>query len=120
MVVVALLALTLKLLVPPGFMPGTSLAQPIVLCPDQGPMPMMAMMDHAGHHHPMAPHDKAGHPCAFAGVGAAVLAPYLDGPRLAALPPERAAPSSDRRVIAPGRGMAAPPPPSHAPPAFRT
>lgn len=119
----AVLALMLKLLVPAGFMPGTSLSQPIMLCPDQGTMPIMAMDqvgDHIGHRDPAKSHHGDGeHPCPFAGVAAAatvadivtpVLTPAFDSSlQLTAAP----------RAVVPGRGLAAPPPPSHAPPHTR-
>lgn len=120
LVAMALLALALKAMVPSGFMPGTSLTAPIVLCPDQGPMPGMALAaaDH-DHHAPGSPHGDADHPCAFAGLGLAslaapfaapIVAPAATAPDTAALPPP---------APMPGRGLAAPPPPSHAPPALR-
>lgn len=115
----ALVALALRILIPAGFMPGTSLTQPIVLCPDQGPMPSMSA--HHGHHEDPAgaPHGKRDHPCAFAGLGAP---PILSGP--GALPPApTVAPDTQTppppHTAAPGRGMAAPPPPSHGPPFSR-
>lgn len=118
--VLAIIALSVKLLVPAGFMPGTSWARPIMLCSGQGPMPMAMAMDQTDHRSPSkAPHDKADHDCAFAGIGAAALAPALDGPMLAAVIADRAPAADARRGIAPGRGMAAPPPPSHAPPLLR-
>lgn len=118
LVVLALLAVALKFLVPAGFMPGTSLAAPIVLCPGQGPM--MAM-DHGGHHEPAKAPDKgADHSCAFAGLGLATFAAPLGGSELAPIAVATIAAATSSWAVAPGLGLAAPPPPSHAPPAFRT
>lgn len=118
-VVLAILALAFKLLFPPGFMPGSSLAQPIMLCSGQGPMPAMAMpgMAHDGGHRPGdMPHGNGDHPCPFAGLGATPLAPHLAATDLGPALTEIAPPVARLAGAAPGRGMAAPPPPSHAPP----
>lgn len=129
LVALAFLALALKAIVPSGFMPGTSLAAPIVLCPDQGPMPAMAMggatggaagrAAHGGHGAPGAPHDAADHPCAFAGLGLASLAEPFAAPVVALAPAAPATAARPAAATVPGRGLAAPPPPSHAPPASR-
>ena len=112
----AFLALALMIMFPPGFMAGSSFAQPIVICSGQGPVTMM-MMEHGGHHQSdKAPHQRNDHPCPFAGHGATPLTPDVStanhaGGLLAASIAIVSVPA-----IAPGRGMAAPPPPSHAPP----
>ncbi|WP_010219298.1 hypothetical protein [Sphingomonas sp. PAMC 26621] len=118
-VVLGTLALALRLLFPSGFMPGTSLAQPIVLCDGQGVMPgMTTAMSGGGHHHPgKAPsHGTTDHECPFAGLAATPTTP--DPPTVAADPVVAVAVAYIGRSIftAPGRGLAAPPPPSHAPP----
>lgn len=120
-----MLALAMKILIPPGFMPGTSLAQPLVLCPGQAPMPMtsgmaMASMGHGSHHDSDGhSHDGNDHPCTFAGLGATALAADLHGPLLSPVPAVRAPALAALYAVASGRGMAAPPPPSHAPPRNR-
>jgi len=116
--VLACLALALKAMSPSGFMPGTSLSIPIVLCTGQGPA--MTILWQAGHDRPSdAPHQDGDHTCPFAGHGAVPLAPASDVFNIAMAPVPQDIPSARIPAIAPGRGMAAPPPPSHAPPAFR-
>ncbi len=129
-VALAVLALAFKLLFPPGFMPGTSLGQPIVLCDGQAPMPAMAVpmtgvarpmagMDHHGAKPGKPSHGGAEHVCPFAGLGATPLGLSFAS-SAADAPPPIAAPAQPRADRgAPGRGMAAPPPPSHAPPPIR-
>lgn len=116
--VLAFLALSLTTLFPPGYMPGSRLAQAMVLC--SGQMPAGMAMDAGDHRRPdKVPHGGADHPCPFAVSAATPLVPDVPlagpvSPPIALLSFAAPAPS-----IAPGRGMAAPPPPSHAPPAFR-
>jgi hypothetical protein len=113
---VALLALALKVATPPGFMVAqgageTPGAFPLVICTGHGPLKSVD---------PPIPSDGKSHrtgdkACAFAGHGLA--------PTLAQAPALIASPVSYVAVIAappgrllPGRGLAAPPPPSQAPP----
>lgn len=112
----AALALALKIVFPAGFMPGTNFAQPIMICSGQGPVVMMMTVDEGGKPQPAKAHTSHDHSCPFAGHGAAPLAPEPVGSiasatRIAAVAEVVPTPS-----LAPGRGMAAPPPPSHAPP----
>jgi hypothetical protein len=108
--VLATLALLLQLAIPQGFMLARDAGQPaIVICTGHGPL--LAVGDHGlpG----KAP--KQGGVCAFAGHGGTPTpAPLL------ALASVRFAPSEARAIAAisatPGRGLAAPPPPSQAPP----
>lgn len=114
-----LLALVLKILVPPGYMPGTSLAEPIVLCSGQdamAAMPGMAMGDDGHRQHHGASDQDTDHPCAFAGLGAAALATPPHQPIVVPVRAEAQIAATILTAVAPGRGMAAPPPPSHAPP----
>lgn len=113
----AILALAMKLMVPPGFMPGSTIGQPIVLCSGQGPM--MAMDHGVGHKPAEAPRHGSERSCAFSGLAAASLDAALDTPGIGPAPVLREPLAAIRYHAAPGRGMAAPPPPSHAPPAFR-
>lgn len=116
----ALVALSLRALVPGGFMATASARSglpTIVVCTGQGAMEVA--LDAAGH--PVAPDtgEKSQalhhHPCAFAG---ATVAPE---PSQAALPvifaavhqTEAATATIDQR---PGLGLAAPPPPKTGPP----
>jgi len=110
-VVLALLAVALKVLTPPGFMIAQNGGSfPLVICTGHGPLELSGKADPV--HGKTSTSDA---PCAFSGhvatpppalivVGAAVGLAYL-------------APAMDRRGdLVPGRGLAAPPPPSQAPP----
>lgn len=123
--ILACLALALRVLAPPGFMVGRQTADapfPIMLCTAQGPMVMPAdapadagRPDHA----PMDPRHADGH-CAFAG-GHQFVAPAS---LLAPTPVEFVAyaPPLARKLthLAPGRGLAAPPLPARGPPILLT
>ena len=112
-VALALLALFLQSLAPPGYMLAREDGRAIIaICTGHGAAYSTA--DNAGHpaKQPQSKHDA---PCAFAGHGVAA------SPPLAALIPGRiAAPTATlslaRFDLAPGRGLAAPPPPSQGPP----
>jgi hypothetical protein len=111
--VVAILALLLQLAVPPGFMVAeTSHGPAVVICTGHGPL----LADGAGHGSPgKSPGSKSSGVCPFAGHGGSGLPPMA-----AALSPiayvfEREQTSTPGDLY-PGRGLAAPPPPSHAPP----
>lgn len=120
-------ALIVKLLVPTGWMPAFgSQGISLELCGGYGPPPpaLARAMEHAAHrmaagHDQHKQHDKQGHdqPCAFAGLSFAAVdaqAPMLP----IVLPPRLAAPSLTAPIVAIGRGLAAPPPPSTGPPAL--
>jgi hypothetical protein len=110
----ASLALLVQVLVPQGFMVSADApAHGLVICTGHGPL--LGLADRHGK--PVkAPKATADAPCGFAAHGAGAAPPALA--RLPSPPFEAAA-----RIIvlafagAPGRGLAAPPPPSHAPPA---
>lgn len=126
-------ALAVRVLIPTGFMVGqtASGAPALVLCPGQNDMAMsMAGMPHAAVHmmpdgSMMAGHDAGQHhgdsdtdrPCAFAAVGLAVDVP-IPAPLLAPAPPPAFSALQSPVPSDPGRGLAAPPPPSTGPPAF--
>ncbi len=113
-------------LTPDGWMPVAKASGGIefVLCDGMGPaepapaasMPM-PMAHGKMHHEAPAKGQAADHPCAFAGIGLADATPPLPA-IVAPLRPTRAAPLVDRAVSAPGRGLAAPPPPATGPPAL--
>jgi hypothetical protein len=108
------LALVLKILVPPGFMP----AQPgeralITICTGHGPL-VVAPDKHGG---PKAPASKKNDaPC----LGAGNISPPSPAAFALAEPPLGfavvRAPLGRALDMAPGRGLAAPPPPSQGPP----
>lgn len=109
----ALLALALKVAIPPGYMVGTasnSLPFTIVICTAQGAVAVEPGGSHEGE---ASKHDA---PCVFAGhgLGAAPPAPasHLLRPSLA-YHPTSPPPSCE---ATPGRGLCAPPPPARGPP----
>ncbi len=117
--ILALLALAMRLLVPTGFMlaPAAAGGLPnLVICTGQGPMAMpgMTMAMSGADHDKHDSNDTGGHPCAFAAAGVAIELPAL---LLPALPPVAAlAVLPAFGLIRPGLGLAAPPPPQTGPP----
>lgn len=117
-VVLACLGLALRVLIPAGFMAApTGSPLPLVLCTGHGPMTLAAgALPGADQSPAKAPSDKhAGDHCVFAGHGAPALAPLFAPVRptaLAAIETRRLLPLG----LAPGRGLAAPPPPATGPP----
>lgn len=114
----SLLALLVQALVPAGYMvadgpqDGGPQGEGVVICTGHGPLTARPDLGHPG----KAPSSRPDAPCAFAGHGATPTPPLA-----AALPTAgwfayapAVQPWADRP--APGRGLAAPPPPSHAPP----
>lgn len=109
----ALLALLVNAFCPPGFMVAPKGASPtIVICTGHG---AVSLPDRAGSADHRA--GRAAHPgvCPFAGHGLTSAPPRLAAGPLPAFVHagdiDSAAPD-----LSPGRGLAAPPPPSHAPP----
>ncbi|HEX4183484.1 MAG TPA: hypothetical protein VHY34_09510 [Caulobacteraceae bacterium] len=112
-IALAALALLIQVLVPQGFMVSAEPAAPgLVICTGHGPLVI------ADRQHPAkAPKSKADAPCAFAAHGTATPPPAPLEAIAVAFVSEALAP--DRLFdLAPGRGLAAPPPPSHGPPAL--
>lgn len=108
----AVLALALKVLAPPGFMVAhNDGAFPLVICTGHGPLII------ADHGDKKAPAKKATDaPCAFAGAATPPPPPVAAGlpePLTIVVAQVVGAQLDDQ---APGRGLAAPPPRSHAPP----
>ena len=127
-VLLAALALFVRLIVPAGFMPMATAggAPTLVICTGQGPMvmPMPAAMQVAGmqmagmaDHQAPADHDgdMANHGCFLAAVGGAVdiAAPIAPLPLPFVVGVEQAVVTL---VAQPGLGLAAPPPPKTGPP----
>ncbi len=112
--VLALLALAMNLISPPGFMTASGPAGPtIVICTGHGPATAPRQGGEPGHH-PGHRSDRGG-ACAFAGHGLAGAPPTAGAASTAgftAAPPAAAAIAD----LAPGRGLAAPPPPPRGPP----
>jgi hypothetical protein len=91
----------------------------VVLCTGEGPM----VVEPGGALHKASkpgktPDGKSAHdaPCAFAGHGAGALAPGLLASEPAGYAAWRAEPAARPTDLAPGRGLAAPPPPTRGPP----
>lgn len=116
MFALAALALLVQVLVPRGFMVGRDAGVPgLVVCTGHGPL-----FGPADHGQPgKAPKSTVDAPCGFAAHGAAAGPPALT---LIVGAPFAAEAKIGVRIfdLAPGRGLAAPPPPSHAPPAQLT
>jgi hypothetical protein len=117
------LALFMRLLVPPGWMPAADDGIRLILCGGFG-----AEVDHAALGHAFEPTDHSAkgddkapssagmnHPCAFAGFSAA-LAPVAFA-KLVVPVSIAAIILAGSGEVAIGRGLAAPPPPSTGPPA---
>ena len=108
----ALLALAVKVAVPSGFMvaaPDSGASFPLVICTGHGPV----LAHHAGDKGDSKAKSDA--PCAFAGQSAAAEI-ALAAPIGGAVYGRAVAPVLSRGTLTPGRGLAAPPPPSQAPP----
>lgn len=109
LIVLALAALWMQVLIPQGFMVGATAGAPaLVICTGHG---ALQAADHPG----KAPKPASDAPCAFAGHGVAAAPPILTPLALAGFQPTALAVQSFV-CQSPGRGLAAPPPPSQGPP----
>jgi hypothetical protein len=109
----AVLALLVQVLAPPGFMVARERGQPaIVICTGHGPV---LSRDDLGGHPGKAPKSRPDAVCGFAGHGAGVTASALSAVSTSA-PWSSPDPVASNADLAPGRGLAAPPPPAQAPP----
>jgi hypothetical protein len=106
----ALMAVFVRAIVPAGFMVAPERGLNLVICTGFGP----AANRSEGEAPSKAPH-KGEQPCAFAGFHTATSTYSV---ALVAAPTGwiADAPGALSLDLAPGRGLAAPPPPSHAPP----
>ena len=109
--VLALLALCIQVLIPPGFMvrSGADTASLVICTGHTSPVALDP------HHPGKTSKSDNNAPCLFAGHGLAAAPPTTQAsiaPNLAAILATRAAYDAP----APGRGLAAPPPPARAPP----
>jgi hypothetical protein len=114
-VVLVAFALAMRLLVPIGWMPSAD-GRSITLCTGMGMVE--AWVDAKGDLHEKAPLKpvKAGEPCTFAALAAALVVP--DAMPTLAVPEAVATPALlPALAVAVGRGLAAPPPPPTGPPA---
>jgi hypothetical protein len=109
----AAMALVLQIAVPPGFMPAwTDRGLATVICTGHGPL--LAHSDEHGKPG-KAPARGEGAGCVFAGHGGAAPTPAPHALTRAHVVVV-AEPSRPSRDLLPGRGLAAPPPPSQGPP----
>ena len=111
----ALLALALQGLTPPGFMVAREAGRAtITICTGHGAA--QSIVDLSGH--PAKPaQSKPDAPCAFAGHGV-VTAPPIAALLASPIAAPNPLPMVARFDLAPGRGLAAPPPPSQGPPTY--
>ena len=109
---VVLLAFVIRALVPQGFMIGTTASVPLVICSGHGPE-----SDTSSKQTPGGATSKADHVCPFAGFQA-VEAPVRLAVSDAAVTWRETDQLRFAVIVYPGRGLAAPPPPSHAPPSL--
>ena len=110
----AFVALVFNVIAPPGYMLADhAAAQPIavVLCTAQGPVAITPDQGHAPAHKP-----SSDMPCAFAGHGVGAAPPISVVVGVAEVFQHRRAVVVAASDLAPGRGLAAPPPPSRGPP----
>jgi hypothetical protein len=114
----ALCAVALMVMTPPGFMVArTSGALPLVICTGHGPIVIADNNGASGHRAPVRTPGASDKACVFAGHAAARTldtSPLLRSAVFSRNSDSAVAPAD----AAPGRGLAAPPPPSQAPPAF--
>ena len=111
---VAIVALLINVLAPPGFMIAPARhGATIVICTGHGPMKVTGPDTAPSHKGDKTSHDRT---CAFAGHGVSATPPSLATVGPVAFEPARAAISARPRDLLPGRGLAAPPPPAQAPP----
>jgi len=111
----ALVALLVQALVPQGYMVSSVAGAPgIAICTGHGPL--VLSHDHGQPAKPTKPRHEA--PCAFAGHGVGVAPSAAIG--VAGVGPAffDAEPVAGVHDLLPGRGLAAPPPPSQGPPAL--
>ncbi len=111
LVLLGLLAIALKIVIPSGFMVAqTRDSFPLVICTGHGPLDLSGQTD------PLRGKKSTGEaPCAFSGHAAMTPPPSVV--MSAAVGLVYLAPVIDRlRDLVPGRGLAAPPPPSQGPP----
>ena len=112
-------ALLAHCLTPDGWMPVANADGGIVvaICDGHGPGANITIPLGKAHHKDPVNGQGSDHPCAFSGIGIADAAPPLP----VAAAPQRsviALPGLPDAVAAPGRGLAAPPPPATGPPAL--
>ena len=107
--ILALMALLIKVIVPPGFMAGGHHGAALQICTGHESAP--ANDDRS--HDKTIKHDA---PCAFAGHALGFSPPVFDGVSFVQPLSYALILTGLALDLVPGRGLAAPPPPAHAPP----
>jgi hypothetical protein len=105
----ALIALLVKVIVPPGFMVSSHHGSALQICTGHEAMPN----GDDGSQDKTAKHEA---PCAFAGHALGFSPPVFDGVPLVQTLAYVLSLTGLHQDLVPGRGLAAPPPPAHAPP----
>lgn len=119
--VLATLAIALRIMLPAGYMPGqatgNTLPFALVLCTGDGPM-IIQPGEPLGAHHGGAEGQASAHdtPCPFAAQGVAVAPPTITAIGQAKAVTYVELPLAAASNLTPGRGLAAPPPPPTGPP----
>lgn len=116
----ALLAIAMKVLVPGGYMLDASPrdgALTLVLCTAEGLVTIPVADQAPAGHNDKDPAEPQHDPCVFAGHGVYAPAVATSDPVPTPWRPLGALVSTAAYAVAPGRGLAAPPPPATGPPA---
>ena len=109
-IAIVMMAFLVRALVPVGYMIAATVGPGLVICTGHGPADLTD-----GANHPDQPSQNSDTVCAFSGVH--LTTPLDAPPRLAArVAWVRQISPAYAHDLAPGRGLAAPPPPSQAPP----
>ena len=109
--ILALMALLIKVIVPPGFMVGGNQTGALQICTGHESAP-------AGDDGSPDKTNKHEAPCAFAGHALGFSPPVFDGASFVQPLSYALILTGLAMDLLPGRGLAAPPPPAHAPPKF--
>jgi hypothetical protein len=106
----ALMAVLVRAVIPTGYMIAPEQGLNLVICTGHGPA-----VSRADDETPSKAPQKQDQPCAFAGFHATATI-FAVAFTAAPMVWSHASPRLNSLDLAPGRGLAAPPPPSHAPP----
>lgn len=119
-VALSCLALAMTLLFPPGLMPGPRWSMPVVICGGHGPLALaIPGRDDDARRQPVRMPTGSNHACPFAASVTTPFVPDFAPVAVVSVTVDAVVRATGPSAAAPGRGMAAPPPPSHAPPVVR-
>jgi hypothetical protein len=109
-----MIAVAMRIVVPPGFMAGAGAGPPLVICTGHGPLRLS--VDPLGHARAPRGGERADAPCLFAAMAAAPPpALPMVGPAVVSAAP--ASQGAARESLVAGPTLSAAPPPARAPPA---